>query len=363
MTRPRRSWVRGHALLLAALAVGCARSNAEPAPPLGEPAPSPVLREANHTAINPRLLRRFKPIAQTVAPPATNPDMVSLGHQLFFEQRLSRSGKISCNSCHNLADYGVDHRATSLGERGQIGTRNAPTVYNAAEHLSQFWDGRARDVEEQALGPILNPAEMAATRESVEATLRNLSEYRTLFRRAFPDAPEPVTLENVGRAIGAFERRLVTRSRWDDYLSGRTDALSSEEIQGLRVFLEVGCMGCHTGPQVGASMFQITGFVEPWPNQKDPGRYAITKLPADRMMFKVPTLKNITRTGPYFHDGSVNELGAAIRAMGRHQLGIELSEREITSIAAFLGALEGILPSEYVAAPRLPAEERTKKKG
>jgi cytochrome c peroxidase len=352
------------ALLMATLAGGCAQSRAEPVPAPRNVPPSVSPGEANRTAINPRLLRRFKPIAQTVAPPATSPEMISLGHLLFFESRLSRSGKISCNSCHDLSNYGVDHRPTSKGERGQVGTRNAPTVYNAAEHLAQFWDGRARDVEEQAIGPILNPIEMAATRESVEATLRAIPEYRALFRQAFPGAgTEPVTLENVGRAIGAFERQLVTRSRWDDYLAGRTDALLPGEVQGLRVFLEVGCMGCHTGPQIGASMFQITGFVEPWPNQKDAGRYSITKVPADRMMFKVPTLKNITRTGPYFHDGSIRDLATAIRTMGRHQLGIELSDGEVASIATFFEALEGTLPSQYLTAPRLPGAASPRKKG
>jgi len=329
-----------------------------------QPAPTGVAsRDANHGAINPRLLRRFKPIAQT--PPLTpiSPEMVALGHMLFFEPRLSKDATVSCNSCHKLSEFGVDHLATSIGERGQRGRRNAPTVYNVAEQLSQFWDGRARDVEEQAFGPILNPIEMGATTAGVEAVLRAIPGYRELFHDAFPGYAEPITLANVARAIAAFERQLLTRSRWDDFLAGKADALTAEETQGLRVFLDVGCMGCHTGPQVGASMYQVAGFVEAWPNQQDLGRYELTKMPSDRMMFKVPTLKNITRTQPYFHDGSVADLPAAVRTMGRRQLGIELSEREVASIVAFLGALEGSLPSRYIDAPKLPAAVTPKGRG
>jgi cytochrome c peroxidase len=350
------------AALLSSGTTGCSSSRADVTPAATPPTPAPR-RDANREAINPRLLRRFRPIAQTTPPPVTSPAMIALGHQLFFEPRLSRGGTISCNSCHDLARFGVDHLPTSIGEGGQRGRRNAPTVYNAAEHLSQFWDGRARDVEAQAIGPITNPIEMASTRESVESALRGIPEYREAFRKAFPGPGEPVTLENVGRAIGAFERQLTTRSRWDDYLAGRADALSGEEIQGLRVFLEVGCMGCHTGPQVGASMYQVAGFVEAWPNQKDLGRYEITKVASDRMLFKVPTLKNITQTAPYFHDGSVADLPTAVRSMGRRQLGIELSDDEVSSIVTFFGALEGILPSQFRVPPPLPAARTAKAKG
>lgn len=327
------------------------------------PVVSPPAPQTGRAAINPRLLRRFRPVFRSTVVRPSSPELVSLGHLLFFEPRLSRSGTTSCNSCHRLGAFGVDHRPTSVGERGQTGRRNAPTVYNAAEHLAQFWDGRARDVEEQAAGPILNPAEMASTRESVEATLRAIPEYRRRFGEAFPADADPITLTNVGRALGAFERQLVTHSRWDDYLKGRKDALSPDEVEGLRVFLDVGCMGCHTGPQVGASMYQVAGFVEPWPNQSDLGRYEVTKIPSDRMVFKVPTMKNITHTAPYFHDGSVDELSDAVRTMGRHQLGIELSGSEVASIVAFLGALEGELPAQYVAPPRLPAAVLAKRGG
>jgi cytochrome c peroxidase len=326
-------------------------------PPEASPAAvvAPAAPAPNRAAINPRLLRRFRPIAQAqIAAPPSNPQMIALGRMLWYEPRLSRSREISCNTCHALSDYGVDHRSTPQGDKGQRLRRNAPTVYNAAQHLAQFWDGRARDLEEQVKGPLLDSHEMGATPASVESFLRATPEYRDRFRDAFPDQPQPVTVNNTARAIAAFERGLVTSSRWDEYLASNVHALSAQETEGLRVFLDVGCMTCHTGPQVGASMFQVTGFVEPWSNQRDLGRFEITGAPADRMVFKVPTLKNVTRTGPYFHDGSCADLPSAVRAMGRHQLGIELGEGEIASIVSFLGALSGDLPLAYIAPPRLP---------
>jgi cytochrome c peroxidase len=195
---------------------------------------------------------------------------------------------------------------------------------------------------------------MAATRASVESTLRAIPGYGELFRSAFPGRSQPVTVDSVATALGAFERGLVTTSRWDAYLAGDSQALTPAELHGLRTFLAVGCVGCHTGPQVGASMFQRAGVVEPWPSQDDLGRFEITHQPIDRMVFKVPTLRNVTRTAPYFHDGSAASLPAAVRLMGQRQLGIELSAREVASIVNFLGALTGELPARYIARPALP---------
>ena len=171
-------------------------------------------------------------------------------------------------------------------------------MYNAATHIAQFWDGRAETVEEQAKGPILNPIEMANDEKRIVETLSSIPQYVEAFRRGLPPAAKPITLDNVADAIGAFERGLVTRSRWDKFIAGNSGALSAAEKRGLRTFLEVGCMACHTGPQVGGSMFQRVGVMEPWPNQADVGRAAITKARADKMMFKVPSLKNIAETGP-----------------------------------------------------------------
>lgn len=357
----------GVAALLAALATSASCDGEPAAPPISSPAPTPrqdLPRPADHhatlpnrAAINPRLLRRFRPIAQPKRALSTaSADRIALGRMLWYEPRLSADAKVSCNSCHDLARYGVDQRPRSLGVAGRVGRRNSPTVYNAADHLAQFWDGRAGDLEQQALGPLFDRKEMAASRPAVEEFLQGVPEYRARFAAAFPDAPRP-TVENLVSALAAFERGLVTTSRWDQYLTGDRNALSDGEIQGLRVFLEVGCMGCHTGPQVGASMFQVAGFMERWPNQSDQGRFEVTKLVTDRMVFKVPTLKNITETAPYFHDGSCADLPKAVRLMGKHQLGIELGEHEVSAIVEFFGALRGALPVGYIARPPLPGND------
>ncbi|MFO0748466.1 MAG: cytochrome c peroxidase [Myxococcota bacterium] len=304
--------------------------------------------------INPRMLRRFHPVggAAVAAPPA--PALVELGRMLWFDGRLSASGRESCDSCHTLERFGVDGRPTSLGDLGHTGRRNAPTVYNCSQHFAFFWDGRAKALEAQALGPILDPGEMDSTAERVEATLRSVPEYRARFAAVFAGDGEPVTMAHVARSLAAFERGLVTRSRFDEYLAGRDAALGDQEVEGLRVFIEVGCVTCHTGPQVGASTFQKAGAVEAWPNQADQGRFELTKDPADRMMFKVPGLMNVARTAPYFHDGSVGDLATAVTMMGRHQLGLELRPDEVAAIVAFLGALSGELPRDYIKPPALP---------
>jgi cytochrome c peroxidase len=307
--------------------------------------------------INPRLLRRFEPLRDQIESTGNSitTAKVELGRMLFFEKRLSRGQDLSCNSCHDLAHYGVDGQPTSPGTHGVRGARNSPTVYNAAGFFAQFWDGRAGDVEAQAGGPILNPIEMALpSAEQAERVLRSMPEYATAFEQAFPNEAEPVTFANVGRAIGAFERRLTTPSRWDDYLRGKQDALTDPEIEGLSVFTNVGCMVCHTGEFVGGSMYQKAGVVEAWPNQKDQGRYETTKLDVDRMMFKVPSLRNVAETAPYFHDGSAATLEIAVKTMGKHQLGLQLRDSEVSAIVAWLEALTGKLPERYVAAPPLP---------
>ena len=347
------SWV---VLVLGVL--GCRSMDEAPVPLVGvaEPASRAPAGVAGAVGINPRLLRRFRQVAGMGenGGPLPKSELSALGRMLWYEPRLSGAGQLSCNSCHDLATYGVDHRPTSVGHQGQRGRRNAPTVFNAAGQFAQFWDGRANTLEEQASQPILNPLEMAASAESAEAALRSIPAYRALFQQAFPGEAQPVTLPNVARALAAFERGLVTRSRWDDYLAGDAGALEPDELQGLRVFLNVGCMACHTGPQVGASMFKVAGFVEAWPNQRDLGRYEVTGRSGDRMVFKVPTMKNVAVSGPYFHDGSCADLRQAVHLMGRHQLGIDLSDPEVGAIVAFLGALTGELPRSYIARPVLP---------
>lgn len=310
---------------------------------------------APRKAFNPRLLRRFLPARATIADAEPAPATVELGRMLFFEERLSKSQELSCNSCHALDRYGADAEPTSKGHGGRRGVRNAPTVYHAAGHFEQFWDGRVATIEEQALQALLNPVEMAAPSERyVVRMLSSIPEYVAAFERAFPEEKGPVSFANVGRALGAFERKLTTRARWDDYLEGKARALSDEEVEGLKLFTNLGCMGCHTGEFLGGSMYEKVGLVEPWPRQEDQGRFEVTQRAADRMMFKVPSLRNVGETAPYFHDGSAATLHEAVSMMGRHQLGLQLESAEVDAIVIWLESLTGPLPTSYIAAPELP---------
>ncbi len=280
---------------------------------------------------------------------------VELGRLLYFDPRLSKNHDVSCNSCHDLASFGVDGRKLSEGHRKQLGSRNSPTVYNAGNHIAQFWDGRAETLEEQATGPILNPVEMAMPDEArVVATLKSIPAYVKLFEKAFPKEKEPITLANVGRAIGAFERKLVTPGRFDRYLKGDRKALTAQEKAGLATFLEVGCTTCHNGPAVGGTSFQKLGLVEPWPDESDLGRFDHTKDEEDTLKFRVPTLRNVAKTAPWFHDGSKDSLEDVIRTMGKHQLGMALTDQQVTELKAFLESLTGELPARYIAPPKLP---------
>jgi cytochrome c peroxidase len=312
---------------------------------------------------NPRLLRRFLPARETIASGEGEPSepLIELGRMLYHEKRLSKSQELSCNNCHQLERYGVDAQKTSPGHRGQRGERNSPTVYHAAANFEQFWDGRALNVETQALAPILNPVEMAApSQEYVVNVLESMPEYVAAFDNAFPGQQKPLTFSNVGNAIGAFERKLTTRSRWDKYLEGDRAALTQHEVQGLKLFTNLGCMVCHTGELLGGSMYEKVGAVEPWPNQRDQGRFSVTQREGDRMMFKVPTLRNVSETAPYFHDGFSDNLEHAVTMMGRHQLGLELETAEVGAIVVWLRSLKGDLPARYVARPELPkSTERT----
>jgi cytochrome c peroxidase len=304
--------------------------------------------------VDPARLAAFAPLPSAMETP-DNPRTeakVALGRMLYYETRLSRDGQHSCNSCHDLADYGVDHNSVSTGVREQTGSRNSPTVYNAAGHIAQFWDGRAPTVEEQAKGPILNPIEMGMpSGAAVLAALREAPAYREAFRRAFPDDANPMTYDNLGRAIGAFERGLVTPSRWDAYLRGNQGALTPAERVGFNAFVEAGCAGCHGGTYLGGGSFQRLGVVEPWPALSDAGRAAVTSRPEDQGVFKVPSLRNIAQTAPYFHDGATVSLTEAIQLMGAHQLGRQLSDQEAAAIVTWLASLTGTIPQFYITPP------------
>ena len=286
---------------------------------------------------------------------APSKELVDLGRMLYYDARLSKNHDISCNSCHMLDKYGVDNEPTSPGHKGQRGGRNSPTSYNAALHVAQFWDGREPDVEAQAKGPPLNPIEMAMkSPEHVEKVLKSMPGYRAAFKAAFPGQDKPVSFDNMGTAIGAFERGLVTKnSPFDKYLAGDVDALNAEQKAGLDLYVETGCTTCHMGATMGGSMFQKLGLQHPY-ETADKGRQEVTKQEADAYMFKVPSLRNVAETGPYFHDGSVATLDEAVKLMAWHQLGKKLEDGDVKKISAFLKSTTGEIPTEYVAMPELP---------
>jgi cytochrome c peroxidase len=329
----------------AALAGGCSKE--APAPPVEQP----------KITIDPSELTAFAPLPDEVpaAGSAATADLVALGKMLYFEPRLSKSQKISCNSCHDLATYGVDNQPTSDGHKGQLGDRNSPTVFNAAAHFVQFWDGRAPDVEAQAKGPVLNPVEMAMPAEPVVVkVLESMPEYVDLFQKAFPNEKKPVSYDNMAKAIGAFERKLMTPSRWDKYLKGDKTALTQEEMAGFKTFNAVGCRTCHAGALLGGSFYQKMGVAKPFPRSSDAGREKVTKDAADQGVFKVPSLRNIEKTGPYFHDGKTPGLDEAVRDMGEYQLGRPLTAEETKQIIDFLKVLTGEIDPELIKPPTLP---------
>jgi cytochrome c peroxidase len=308
------------------------------------------------------LTEAFLPMFQPLPVVAASADnelteaKIELGRQLYFDKRFSKNHDISCNSCHNVAKYGTDNAATSSGHKGQRGGRSAPTVYNAALHIAQFWDGRAPTVEEQAKGPVLNPIEMAMPdKEMVLKVIKSIPGYVEAFQKAFPKDEPAVTYDNFGKAIGAFERKLLTPGRWDTFLKGQKESLTAAEKKGFSEFVSVGCVNCHNGVGVGGHMYQKLGLVKPWPDLKDNGRSDITKNTMEKGFFKVPALRNITETGPYLHDGSVTELPTMVKLMAEHQLGKTISDEQCGSIVTFLKALKGDLPLDYIREPALPA--------
>jgi len=311
---------------------------------------------------------QFKPIPQT--PPTlpgnqATPSKVGLGKMLYFDPRLSASHAISCNSCHNIGMAGVDSEETSIGHRWQRGGRNAPTVFNAVFNTAQFWDGRAKDLEEQAGGPMLNPVEMASPKEHVADQLASIPGYVSAFKAAFPGEPKPVTLANAQKAIAVFEATLITpNAPFDKYLSGDASALNGVQKQGLQLFMAKGCVACHNGINVGGGMYAPFGVVEKpgadFLPPGDKGRFMVTKTTSDEYVFRSPTLRNIALTAPYFHTGRAWDLRQAVGVMGTSQLGAQLTADEIDKIAAFLGSLTGeqpkivypVLPPSVASTPR-----------
>jgi len=280
-----------------------------------------------------------EPITPLPLQVATNPQKVRLGKALFFDPILSKDGTISCASCHDIFEGGDDGRRFSIGIDHQTGSINSPTVLNALFNFRQFWDGRAKDLQEQAAGPIENPVEMGNSFANLIETLQH-SPYRAMFEAIYP---EGVTKESITDAIAEFEKTLITPSPFDRYLRGDTHAISQKQKEGYALFKSKGCIACHHGRNVGGNLYNKFGIIF---SVKDDnlGRYNVTKNPADKYFFKVPSLRNVTKTAPYFHNGSVSNLHDAVRFMAKHQIGRPISEEEIGKIVAFLQALEGDLP-------------------
>lgn len=311
-------------------------------------------QETDASAATNRYAQIFEPIPAEAEAPEDNPmteEKIDLGHMLFFENRLSRSGVISCNSCHVVGAAGVDHRDLAMGDSGRVGARNSPTVYNAAFLKSQFWDGRAATLEEQAVGPIQAHVEMDLTPEEAMQRLDE-SGYREYFEKAFPEEEDPFTFENLAKAIASFERTLITPGApFDRFLEGEEDALDEVEKAGLDLFMQSGCMGCHNGPLLGGNSFMPFTHASDQGGE-DTGLHALTGDEADLYVFRVAPLRNVEYTYPYFHDGSAKTLEEAVSVMGSSQLNREFTDEEVSQIVAFLKSLSGEFP--VVTHPRLP---------
>ena len=292
----------------------------------------------------------FKPLPDKMpGSEGDTPEMISLGRKLYFERKISLTQTQSCNDCHRLDNMmsGVDYEPTSIGVKGISGARNSPTVLNAGFQRMQFWDGRAHDLIEQAKVPLLDPIEMAMPDgNEVVSRLKNAGDYPRLFKRAFPNEQEPVTFDNTIRAIVAFERTLITPARFDRYLKGDMDAITMEEERGLMRFVDTGCAECHGSFLVGGRQLKKLGRYHSYSNQSDAGRYAVTHDEEDRGVFKVPTLRNITLTPPYFYDGRVSTLPEAVRLMAWMQLDTKLKFSEIDEIICFLNTLDSERPDK-----------------
>ncbi|GIU07591.1 MULTISPECIES: cytochrome-c peroxidase [unclassified Shewanella] len=297
-----------------------------------------------------------EPIEIIPAAVITNPEKVELGKMLFFEPRLSKSGFISCNSCHNLSTGGVDALPTSIGHNWQEGPINSPTVLNAEYGLAQFWDGRAKDLKEQAAGPIANPKEMGFSHELAVDTVRSMPAYQARFEKVYDS--KKISIDMITDAIAEFEKTLVTpNAPFDLYLQGDKAAISEQAKAGYQLFKDKGCVSCHNGPAVGGTMYMKMGLVKPFhTNNPATGRKGVTGKEADKFVFKVPTLRNIELTYPYFHDGSVWELEEAVNTMADIQLGQKLSDKEVKEMVAFLNSLTGEQPQ--IVLPILPPSNK-----
>ena len=289
------------------------------------------------------------------------PEKVKLGKMLFYETRISVDGTVSCARCHPIGLYAADGLKKSIGNNCKVNPRNAPTLFNVAGQISAHWIGNRTDVEDQAKQSVIGPPSFGMpSYEAVEKKLKEIKGYMDLFKKAFPKDNEPVTVDHFAKAIGAFERTLVTPSPFDAFLKGSKGALKEQGRRGLKTFMEAGCVTCHSGQYVGGQMYQKFGVVEPYwkyshSEEIDEGRYVVTKNEFDKYVFKVPMLRNVEKTAPYFHDGSVYALRDAVWIMGKIQLGRDLTQPQIEDIVAFLKSLTGKIPEDALKVPLLPS--------
>ena len=305
----------------------------------------------------------FGPLPQVMSSeknPVT-PEKVKLGKILFYETRISVDGTVSCVRCHPIGLYAADGLKKSIGNNCKINPRNAPTLFNAAGQISAHWIGNRADMEDQARQSVVGPPSFGMpSYEAVEAKLKEIKGYKDLFMEAFLGESNPVTVEKFAKAVGAFERTLVTPSPFDSFLKGDITALNEQEKRGLKTYMETGCIMCHSGPYVGGQVYQKSGIFEPyWKYTKsepiDEGRYVVTKNEADKYVFKVPIHRNVEKTAPYFHDGSVDKLEDAVWIMGKIQLGKDLNKSQVEEIVTFLKSLTGKIPEDALRVPLLPS--------
>lgn len=315
-----------------------------------------LLRQANQI---------FGPLPNTMVSeknPIT-PEKIKLGKILFYETRISVDGTVSCARCHPIGLYAADGLKKSIGNNCKENPRNAPTVLNAADQISAHWIGNRVDVEDQAKQSVTGPPSFGMpSNEAVVAKLKEIPGYMALFESAFPGENNPVTVDNFSKAVGAFERTLVTPSPFDSFLKGDLAALNDQEKRGLKTYMDAECMMCHLGNSVGGQMYNKFGIFEPyWKYTKsepiDEGRYGVTKNDADKYFFKVAVLRNVAKTAPYFHDGSVERLEEAVWIMGKVQLNRDLNKEQVAEIVVFLKCLTGVIPNEALTIPLLPSTQ------
>ncbi len=343
-----------HIFIVGLFAVGVISSCSKKTQPVTQHQSAPVVVPSAIPALKPRT---GEPVGPLEAPKVADQAMVELGKKLFFDPRLSKSGFISCNSCHNLSMGGSDNLVSSVGHKWHQGPINSPTVLNSSLNLAQFWDGRAKDLKEQAGGPIGNPAEMSFTHVLAVALLQSIPSYVDEFKKVFKT--DTIDIDKVTAAIAAFEETLITpNARFDKWLKGDDKAITKEELSGYELFKSSGCTTCHNGPAVGGNSYQKMGVVTPYTTKNAvSGRSAVTKDNADRFKFKVPTLRNVELTYPYFHDGAAATLSQAVEIMGQIQLGKKFTSVENASIVAFLKSLTGDQPKFEL--PQLPPSSDT----